>query len=215
MGYNKVKASDNDSEIYCRMASVEYLADMMDLYDCELCNNGDQKENHCYLSSRTDFPPILLLTRAEEKDRWELKSFIEVKLLPQLNIDLREVYSTCCVKCVNDSYQKSDFYDLEKRFRNCHPKLEIECEYLKPLLLIGVGQEVFNLLHSVYPINKILFENGTFYEIKINGNFFSLLTIDENKEDLSFDQIESIKQRLRKKLESTREITTRPRIKPL
>jgi hypothetical protein len=200
MGYNKVKASDNESEIYCRMASIEYLADMMNLYDCNQCDNS---LNYCSLSSKTDFPPILLLTRAEEKDRWELKSFIEEKVLPLLNIDEGEVYSTCCVKCVEDSHN------------NCHPKFEIECEYLKPILLIGVGQEVFNLLQSVYAINDSVYNNGTFYEISINKISLPLLTIDDKLENLSVDQIELIKQTVGEKLKSTRIIQTGPRVKRL
>lgn len=208
-GYNKVKASDNENEIYCRMSSVEYLADMIGLYDCKKCSNN---YNHCELSSKTDFPPIVLLTRAEEKDSRELKSFIEDKVLPLLNIDEREVYSTCCVKCVNDSRQKSDFYDLEKRFQNCHPKLEIECEYLKPLFLISVGQEVFNLLQTVYPMNGTMFENGSFYEITINETIFTLLSIDEDFEKMTDDQREFIKQTVAKKLVLKRIIQSEPRV---
>lgn len=216
MGYNKVKASDNKSEIYCRMASIEFLADRMELSDCAICNSeGKSNYNHCELSSRFDFPPILLLKRAEEKDRWELKSFIEEKVLPLLNIDESDVYSTCCVKCLEDSHNRTEYFSLQKRFQNCHPKLEIECDYLKPILLIGVGKEVFNLLQSVYPISSELFENGNLYEITINGTIFTLLTIDEKLENLSEGQKESIKQTVATKLKNERIIPTYPRVKSL
>ena len=76
----------------------------------------------------------------------------------------------------------------------------------------GIGNEVFNLLQSVYVFSNSPYNNGSFYELTINKTNFPFLAIDENINGFTENQKALLQLKIKDILATYREIRIEPRI---
>ena len=168
--------------------------------------------NHHKIKAYNDYPPIVFIGdyfyfHQKKMDRPQLL-FANINTI--LNLSKHDSVITYCIKCF-DSYRdkKEDlnFSRLFEKFQKCHEHFTQEISALQPLLLIGIGAFVTELLKTKYEISGFT-KYPCLCNITITEKQYPLLLINnaDNEEEQLFLQNFISEKSIEKK-----NILTRPR----